>query len=168
MAEDHHIDMSGRIWEKKTIGIACVSAQTKIHNGCALRGNLIKLIEKMLCTGHIREEYAKLYAICIFLLIKNKIQDINSLIICNDEDFNYVREYLLFLLESPNPPKIENITDFKKKLGRNIKSLADNFAINYRKRALNRNKWDIGRKLNVVEVDYASIKECWEKLNKIK
>jgi len=38
MKENFHIDMSGRLYEKGTIGIACVSSKTKKHNGCALKG----------------------------------------------------------------------------------------------------------------------------------
>lgn len=159
--------MSERIYKRKTIGIACVGAQTKAHNGCALKGNLIKYVQEELCTGSIAEEHAKLYAICIYFLIKDKINDIKTLIICNDEDFDYVKEYLIFLLESTAPPNIINISELRKKLGRNINSLADNFAKCYRKRALNPRKWSKGKELSVVSVDFTMIKGCWEKLAKI-
>ncbi len=170
MKEDYHIDMSGRIYKEKTIGIACVGTQTKDHNGCALRGNLIKFIQKNLCIGSVYEEYAKLYAICIFLLIKDKIDDISTLIICNDEDFSYVKEYLLFLIQQENDyvPEIISIGDLKKKLGRNVKSLADNFAKCYRKRGLNENKWENGKKLKVINITFELIKDYWSILEKIK
>ena len=41
-----HVDMSGRIYEKRNIGIALVGMETKLHCGCALNGNLIKLVKK--------------------------------------------------------------------------------------------------------------------------
>ncbi len=46
MVEDFHIDMSGRIYKRKTIGVACVGTISKNHNGCALKGNIIKFIQK--------------------------------------------------------------------------------------------------------------------------
>ena len=42
-----HVDMSGRIYEKRNIGIALVGMETKLHCGCALNGNLIKLVKKL-------------------------------------------------------------------------------------------------------------------------
>lgn len=166
MKEDYHIDMSGRIYEKRTIGIACVGATTKHHKGCAVKGNLIKLLEKNIFIGTAKEENAKVYAICIYLLVKDDINNINTLIICNDEHFLYVKEYLLLLLGYPNPPfEIINISELKKKLGRNVKSLADNFAKCYRKRALNKLKWNTGKQLNVIDIDYNIINNYWAILN---
>jgi len=157
--------MSGKIFEGLTIGIACVGAKSKTHNGCALRGNLIKFIQKHLCIGDIAEEYARLYAICIYLLIKDKLNEIESLIICNDEEFIYVKEYLIILLGGIPNFEIINITEFRKTFGRKLKSLADNFAKAYRKRALNKNKWEKGKALTVVNVDYKTIEEYWKKLD---
>jgi hypothetical protein len=168
MCEDFHIDMSGRIYKKITIGIACVGVSTKEHNGCVLKGNLIKLIEKNLCLGEVKEEHAKLYAVCIYLLIRDKLDRIESLVICNDEDFIYVKEYLLLLIGEVPTFKIISISDLRKITGRKLKSFADNFAKCYRKRALNRNKWDDGKHLTVVDIDYSKINELWEKLNEIK
>jgi hypothetical protein len=164
MKEDFHIDMSGRIYKKVTIGIACLGTRSKKHNGCALRSNLIKLIEKTLCVGDISEEHAKIYAICIYLLIKDRINDIETLIICNDEEFTYVKEYLLILLGETATFKIISISDLRKMVGRNIKSLADNFAKCYRKRGLNQNKWDNGKHLDVIEVNFEIIKGYWDLL----
>ncbi len=163
MKEDFHIDMSGRIYEKGPIGIACVGSKTKNHNGCALRGKMRRHIEKNLCVGSICEEDAKLYAICIYFLIRNKLENIDTLIICNDENFVYVREYLHILLnDNLFLPKIINITEFQKKLGRKVKSFADNYSKAYRKRGLRRHKWHIGIKLEVVEITYEMIKNKWE------
>jgi hypothetical protein len=161
MTENFHIDMSNRLFDEGPTGIACVGANTKQHNGCALNGRLKKYINNTLSIGTIREDRAKIYAICIYYLIKDKISDIQTLIICNDEEFTYVKEYLLILLEQ-KPIEIIPIEEFKKRLGRNVKSLADNWARSYRKRALKRHRWDCGRKLNVVEITYESIKKKWE------
>lgn len=163
--EDFHIDMSNRIYMQKTIGIACVEAISKKHTGCALKGNLIKFIQKNLCIGEAKEEHAKLYAICIYYLVKDKVKEINTLIVCNDEEFMYVREYLLVLLGTDSSRfSIISISDFRRTLGRKVSSLADNFAESYRKRALKPTRWKEGKELNIVEITYRMIKEQWDGL----
>jgi hypothetical protein len=164
MKEDVHIDMSGRIYKKVTIGIGCYGVISKKHNGCALRGNLVKLVQKNLCLGDIYEEHAKLYAICIYLLIKNKMEDIETLIICNDEDFNYVKEYLIILIGEEPSFQIISISNLRDKLGRKVSSLADNVAKCYRKRGLNKTKWNNGKKLDLVEINFDIIKKYWDLL----
>src|SRR3989344_1536072 len=100
MGDDYHIDMSGRLYEKGNSGIACVGTKTKDHVGCAIKGRTKRLIEKNLCIGKIHEDYARIYAICIYFIIKDRINNIDTLIICNDEDFNYVKEYLYILFDN--------------------------------------------------------------------
>lgn len=165
MKEDFHVDMSGRIYEEKTIGIALVSSDKKLHYGCALKGNLIKLIRKKLFKGDIFEDPAKLYAICISLLVKNVRRNIRTLIICNDEDFQVVKKVLNYLLR-PMDFEIINITEFRKRWGRGIGSLADNYATIYRRKALKPIKNQIGKKINVVEVNFDLIKQLWEEVEK--
>jgi hypothetical protein len=162
--EDYHVDMSVRLYEEGNTGIACVAAQSKEHNGCALSGRDKKKIDRNLCSGSIFQEHAKLYAIIIYYLIKNKLHKIKTLIICNDEDFVYVKEYLLLLLNGHNGIEIINITEFQRRLGRKVKSLADNQARHYRKRALKRNKWHVGVPLDVVDITYNMIESKWEEL----
>ena len=140
--DNFHVDMSGRIYEGKTIGIALIGTETKTHFGCALKGNLIKLIKKRLFKKNIYEDSAKLYGICIYLLVKEVKDKINLLIICNDEDFNIVKKVLSKLLKNYNF-EIISIGEFRKRLGRNISSLADNYAKIYRKKALKPKKWGI-------------------------
>ena len=130
--DNYHVDMSGRIYNNLNIGIALVGTKTRLNYGCALRGNLIKLIKKELFKGNIFEDSAKLYAICIYILVKEIKDNINLLIICNDEDFEVVKNTLSKLLENYNF-EIINISEFRKRLGRNIGSLADNYAKIYRK-----------------------------------
>jgi len=198
MNNNFHVDMSGRIYENRTIGIALVGTETKENYGCVLKGNLIKLIKKNLFIKNIYEDSAKLYAICIFLLVKKVKNNIHTLIICNDEDFEAVKKVLLKLLrdcnfetsrclcnlstsvwsehlDSAQEPEhardfgprvldIISISEFRKRLGRNVGSLADNYANIYRKRGLKPNKLSKGRELNVVEVTYKIIKGYWEEL----
>ncbi|MDO8563805.1 MAG: hypothetical protein Q7R87_02260 [Nanoarchaeota archaeon] len=165
MKKDFHIDMSNRIYKKKTIGIACVSADKKEHIGCALKGNLIKKIEAELYTSKVDEESAKLYAVCIYFLINNRLKDIETLIICLDEKFDYVKKFLVKLLGADSSRiNIISIIELRKKIGKKIGSLADNMAECYRKRALKPTRWEDGKNLNIVEVDYSMIEEQWERL----
>jgi hypothetical protein len=160
--DSFHIDMSGRIYEGKTIGIAAVGTRTKANYGCALKGNLVRLVKRRLFGKNIIEDSARLYAICIFLIIKYMGDQVASLIICNDEDFKTVRKVLTSLLEEADFDII-NIGDFRKRLGKNIGSLADNHARIYRRRALKPTKQFIGRKINVIEVNYRIIEKYWKK-----
>ena len=165
MKDNFHVDMSGRIYEERTIGIALVATENNAHYGCALKGNLVKFIKKNLFKKNIYEDSAKLYAICISLLVKNVRIEIKTLIICNDEDFEIVKRVLNKLL-SPVDFEIINITEFRKRLGRNIGSFADNYARIYRKRALKPSRNLKGKKLNIVVVDYKIIKKYWEELER--
>ena len=162
-----HVDMSGRIYENKTIGVALVGTGTNINYGCAIKGKLLKFIKINLFKSSIYEDSAKLYAICIFLLIKNVKDNIKTLIICNDEDFEIVKKCLEHLLEDYDF-EIINIGEFRKRLGRNIGSLADNYANIYRKKALRFNQRGKGRMLNVIPITFKITKKYWEELKNIK
>jgi hypothetical protein len=166
MKETFHVDTSGRIYTKKTLGIAVVGSKTKENYGCAVRGNLIKLVMKKLFKSNIYKESAKLYAICIYALIKDVTEKIDKLVICNDEDFIFVKKYLLHLLNDSRIVII-NISEFRKSLGRNIGSMADNYAKSYRRRALKPFLWNKGKKIQVKVITYSLIKEYWEKLENI-
>ncbi len=165
MKDNFHVDMSGRIYEERTIGIALVATENKTHYGCALKGNLVRFIKKNLFKKNIYEDSAKLYAICISLLVKKIRKEIKTLIICNDEDFEIVKKILNKLL-NPVDFEIINITEFRKRLGRNIGSFADNYARIYRKRALKPLRNLKGKELNVVPIDYKTIKKYWEELER--
>ena len=115
MKYNFHVDMSGRIYEERTIGIAVVGAETNIHYGCALKGNLIKFVKKNLFGKNFFEDSAKLYAICIYILIRDIRNQIKSLIICNDEDYKTVKLMLIKLLRQIDF-EIINIGDFRKDL----------------------------------------------------
>ncbi len=162
--DDFHVDMSGRIYEEKTIGIAVVGPKTKKHYGCALKGNLIRLIKKDLFKENVFEDSAKLYSICIYLLLKDIKDEINTLVVCNDEDFEVVKNTLAILLKEYDF-EIINISDFRRRLCRNIGSLADNYARIYRRRALRPKRQLKGKLLNVVPVTYTLIKQHWSDLH---
>ena len=102
MKDNFHVDMSGRIYENRTIGIALVGTKTRINYGCALKGNLLKFIKKSLFKDDIYKDSAKLYAICIYLLVREIKDNIDTLIICNDEDFSLVKGFLSKLLKNYN------------------------------------------------------------------
>ena len=159
---DFHVDMSGRIYESKTIGIALVCSERKINFGCALKGNLVKLMKRKLFDKNIYEDSAKLYGICIYLLLKEISEKVDVLIICNDEDFKIVKKTIKGLGNFDF--EIIDIGEFRKRLGRNIGSLADNYAKIYRRKALKPNRLSFGKKLNVVEVNYKIIEKSWGRL----
>ncbi|MEI6058589.1 MAG: hypothetical protein WCP89_02350 [archaeon] len=161
--DNFHVDMSGKIYNGKTIGVALVGTETNINYGCALKGNLVELIKKRLFIGNIYEDSAKLYAICIYLLIKEIKNNILLLIICNDEDFDVVKSVLEKLLGKYDF-EIINISEFRKRLGRNVGSFADNYSKIYRRRALKPNRLFGGKELNVVEVNYKIIEKYWRDL----
>lgn len=162
--EDYHIDLSGCFFHRGSTGIACIGAESKKHRGCVLKSNTKEKITKTLFIGSREEENAKLYAICISYLIKGIIKDIKTLIICNDENFLYVKLYLEALLPPTVSFNIIDIKEFQKKLGRNVKSLADNKSKSYRKRGLKKNRWKQGPNLEVIEINYSMIKNKWEEL----
>lgn len=167
MPEVYHIDLSNKFWKKATTGIACVSSDNKRHVGCALSMQLKKGINKHLTDMKFKKGRAKLYAICIYYLITENISGINKLVICNDEEFKSVRMYLRYMLGKGIKMEIISITDYRKELGRNIKSLADNFARHYAKRGLNELKQSRGLRLNVIKINYAMINTKWEELKDV-
>lgn len=169
MAEDYHVDLSGRLHGKKKIGVACVGATTKTNNGCVISSDLKEFIQKELFAGKKKSDCAKLYAIIIYNLIVSKLDDIKTLIICNDADFTYTKHYLEILLSKHTYNfQIISITKFKGILGRKVNSLADNFAGHYRKRGLKKNRWNKGRPLNVVTINYLLVKSQWAMIEKDK
>ncbi len=160
-----HVDMSGRFYRNENIGIAIFCAKTKMHRGCAIKKSLILRLKKDFFKGNSYNDSAKLYSICIFILVEDIQDKINSLIICNDEDFTIVKKMLNCLLSYSI--EIINITEFRKRMGRNLGSLADNYARVYRKRGLKPNHLK-GKKLNTIQVNFNIIKKHWEELENIR
>lgn len=167
MKDDFHVDMSGRIYEDKDIGIAIVGVNTKINHGCVLKVQLLRKIKKELFKENKYKDSARLYGICIYYLIENVRTLVNELIVCNDEDFRLVKQTLDSLL-GKHDFEIINITEFRKRLGRRVGSFADNYARIYRKKALKPTKHNQGKEINVVNISFLKIKQTWEELSKNK
>ena len=165
--DDFHIDMSGRIYENKNIGIALVGIYTRTNYGCVLKKQLLQKIKKELFEEDFYYDSAKLYAICIFILLDKVKDSVNELIVCNDEDFRVVKKILDYFLGDYNF-KIINITEFRKRLGRNVGSFADNYARIYRKRALKPTRLNHGKSINVVKINFKKIKQNWDGLKENK
>ncbi|MFW5846932.1 MAG: hypothetical protein ACOCUU_02110 [Nanoarchaeota archaeon] len=125
--------------------------------------NSIEAIKKELFDKNIYFDSAKLYAICIYLLVRNVEKNAKTLIICNDEDFRIIKKILVSLLNDYGF-EIINITEFRKRLGRNVGSFADNYAKIYRKRGLNPRKNHLGKKINLIRISFNKIKQYWEEL----
>jgi|GEM_PF-1315088 len=160
-----HVDMSGRFYRNEDVGIALFCAKTKTHRGGVIKKGMIKQIKKDLFKGNPYSEAAKLYSICIFILIEDIQDKIESLIVCNDEDFTIVKKSLNCLLSCSF--EIINITEFRKRMGRHLGSLADNYARIYRKRALKPSHFK-GKKLTVVQINLNIIKKYWREIENIK
>jgi hypothetical protein len=164
-----HIDMSQKFSNVTTIGIAWASSDKQEHKGLALDG---KIIKRLVQEYHADRDFARLYAICIFLLTEQDIERIEKMIICNDEPFFMVKRYLDMLFEKfPCYPQIqvENITKYREEVGkRKLKSSADKFANSYRKRGLKPTQWYKGRQLRGLPVNYITIVALWIMLEKKK
>ena len=156
-----HVDMSQKFSNMKNIGVAWISTDRQHHKGLALSGKLIKKLVNEVGANH---DFARLYAICIFLILRDDISKVSEIIICNDEDFTTVKKHLerLFIsFPDFSQVRIDSIFDFRKRIGRDIKSLADGIAASYRKRGLKENRWNKGYKLNVIRTRYKEIFYWW-------
>jgi hypothetical protein len=92
-----HIDMSGKFQKKTTVGVALITSDKKDHCGLALSKQLINKITREFSYEDL---FPKLYAICVFCLIKKKISKVEKIILCNDEPFLEVKKSLLKLINS--------------------------------------------------------------------
>lgn len=162
-----HIDTSCKLYESKNTGIAYKIIGSGKHKGLVLKRNLKKILRKNLSVDH---DYARLYAICIFLLIKDDFKFFDSLIICGDEYVPYVKDYLRLLFDEESDyynKLVISITDLRDLTGdKKIRSYADGKAKAYRKRGLKslarRQK---GVSLNPIEINYGTIKILWREID---
>ena len=158
-----HIDTSQKLYERRNTGIAYKIIKTNEHKGLALSLKLKKELERRLSVDY---DYARLYAICIYFLIKEDLDLFDKLIICGDEDFISVKEYLGLLFFDNgeyNKKIVKSIVDIRRETGnKNIRSYADDVAYSYMRRALKsivrRQK---GTPLNVIKLDYDTIRNKW-------
>lgn len=154
-----HIDMSRRFGQRGNSGIAFKIIETGEHKGMGLSDKLKKELNK---NFKIKNDYAKLYAICIYYLIRDNLADFDVLIICNDEVFLYVKKYLDILFKDYEKysekiisclAKLRKITGNKK-----LRSYADNIANTYRRKVFfGLVRQQKGIPLNIVKINYSKI-----------
>ncbi|MBU1252432.1 MAG: hypothetical protein KJ905_01335 [Nanoarchaeota archaeon] len=164
-----HIDMSNRFKQNRNTGVAYKMIKTNEHKGLGISNKLKRELDRNLNTG---EDYSRLYAICIYFLIKNDLDKFDILIVCNDEPFLYVKEYLNILFsgeeryfrkEVSSLAKLREITGDK-----NIRSHADNIAGIYRRKIFQKvQRRQKGVSLNTIEINYRMIVEKWKEIDKI-
>ena len=163
-----HIDTSKRFKQKGNTGIAFKIVETNFHRGLGLSNKLKRELDRDL---NCQEDYAMLYAICIFYLIQNNLDDFDLLIICNDESYVYVKEYLDILFKDNkyySKKEITSLSKFRKLTGnKNLRSYADNIANTYRRKIfLNKQRRQRGIPLNIVKINYKMIVEKWKEIIK--
>jgi len=161
-----HIDTSCKLYEKKNTGIAYRITKSNIHKGIVLSKKLKKELERDL---NVQEDYARMYAIAIYFLIKEDLDQFSVLVICGDENFNYTKRYLDLLFENNSEyskKKIYSIYELRKITGKDkLKSFADNISRSYRKRALKTlRKRQEGKNLNIVKISYKDINNKWKEI----
>lgn len=168
-----HIDTSSKLYERTHTGIAYKITPDKQHKGLALHIRLKKSLEHELSADY---DYPRVYAICIYYLIKDDLDKFDILIICGDEDIKKVKEYLeILFLEEQNfhQKNVIGIGELRELLGKpGLKSYADNVARSYRRRALkSASRQQKGRPLNIVKVTFEMIRikwiEIYQKMKKV-
>lgn len=162
-----HIDTSCKLYENKDTGIAYKMIGTNEHKGLVLNKKLKKELKKKF---NMNNDFARLYSVSIYYLIKDNLNKFDVLIICADEDFKKVRDYLDILFQNDKEyskkeiislVKLREITDNKK-----LKSAADKIANSYRKRGLKSlSKKQEGVSLNVVSINYNKIIEKFNEIS---
>lgn len=162
-----HVDTSVKLHKSKNTGIAYKIIGSNKHKGLVLHRKLKKELKRDL---NIQDDYARLYAICIFFIIKEDLNLFDTLIICGDEDVTYVKEYLDILFygnSNYHSKKIMSITELREITGdKKIRSYADGVARSYRRRALKcLAKQQQGTSLNPVKINYGSIRILWNEID---
>lgn len=163
-----HIDTSSKFYENKDTGIAYLLIKSQRHKGLGLSLRLKRELDRDL---NISSDYAKLYSICIYYLIRTDLDLFDILVICGDENYTRVRLYLKFLFETDSiyfKKDIISLDDLRAITGDpKLKSSANGVANSYRKRALkSKFRQQKGRQLNIIKVNYNSILEKWKELDK--
>lgn len=163
-----HIDVSIRFYQKGDSGIAFKIIPTNEHKGLVLSNKLKRVLRKKL---NFKEDYARLYSICIYYLIRNDLDSFDNLVICNDESYEDTKKYLdlLFHMNKEYSSKfITSISKLRRITGDSkIRSYADNIANVYRKKTFKPlRRRQKGIELNIIEINYQKIKEKWEEINK--
>jgi len=163
-----HIDVSKRFYQKGVTGVAFKIIPSQEHRGIVISNKLKKELKRDIDAN---EDYARIYAICIYYLIKDKLNLFDNLVICNDETYVYVKNYLDLLFQEDDIYFSKFITSLSKlrEISGNpkIRSYADNIANVYRRKGLRSDKRkQKGIKLNLVEINYKKIIEKWKEIDK--
>lgn len=164
----YHIDMSGKWHQEGDIAIAVASEDKRDHRGVVLTRKLIRELDVNLGCDYDRP---LLYAICSYYLIRENLEDIDTLVVCNDEPWHQVKDYLEALFYGEDrffEIQAINITEYRKICGKpRLSSKAHGRANSYRKRGSKRaHRVSRGPKLNMVKVGYEQIEKLW--LEKVK
>ncbi len=163
-----HIDTSRRFYQIGDSAIAFKVIPTQEHKGMILSNNLKKELKRDL---HCEEDYERMYAICIYYLIKDNLDLFENLVICNDEKYVSVKSYLDLLFRDNSDYLKKNITclnELRRISGDlKLKSYADNIANIYRKKGLKSEfRKQRGVRLEIVEINYRKVKDKWEEIDK--
>ena len=158
-----HIDTSGKLHEKKKTGISFKVIKSNMHKGLVLSYKLKKELKRDLDAHH---DWARIYAICIYYLIKDELNNFDVVIICGDENYNYTKKYLDLLFNNNllySNKEIHSLYELRELTGKKrLKSYANNIAGAYRKRALKTlRKQQEGRELYPIRISYKKIKDKW-------
>jgi hypothetical protein len=161
-----HIDTSCKLYERRDTGIAFKMIKTNEHQGIGLSLKLKKEIERDLYADH---DYARIYSICIYFLIRDNLHLFDELIICGDEDPQAVKDYLEILFsnnEEYSKKQIKSICDLRIETGdKKIRSYADDIAYSYMRRALKSIvRRQRGISLNVIPITYGMICNKWDEI----
>ena len=161
-----HIDTSCKLYERKNTGIAYKMIRSNEHKGLCLSLKLKKELERDL---KINRDYARIYAICIYLLIKDDLDKFDILVICGDEDIKLVKKYLNFLFSKDKTyyeKEIISVYELRKITGnKKLRSYANNISNSYRKRAFKSLiRKQEGIPLNVLPINYKILKEKWSEI----
>lgn len=156
--EEAHIDMSGKYYENKSIGIACLLLPSNFHIGLSIKARTIKDLQKY--------PTYRVHAACLSQIIKSiSSKSIKRIILCNDEEIRLVKEDLSKLIDKNTIKKIISITEYRKiKNNMKFRSPADSLANSYRKRANRRVPRKNGKKLNVISINKSSIASLIKKI----
>lgn len=157
-----HIDTSSKLYEKSDTGIAFKITKTNENKGLCLSNRLKRDLDRDI---NADQDYPRIYSICIYFIIKEDLDKFDILVICGDEDFTYVKQYLDLLMQDNKEylqKKIISISELKKLTGnRKISSYAHGAANSYRKRALYPWKRNKGIPLTLIDINYDLIVEKW-------
>jgi len=161
-----HIDVSRRFYQKGDSGMAFKIIPSNSHKGLALSNKLKNELKK-----DFNIDYVKLHSICIYYLICDELDSFDNLVICNDEDYTYVKKYLDFLFSKNKKYSSKFITSLSKLReisgDPKIKSYADNIANTYRRKTLKPlRRRQKGISLNIVKINYQKVKKKLEEINK--